>query len=95
MVKQYGQLLRETRARLSPTEGELAAQTARELLSMASGKSVAALLADQELYASESIEARLGDFFVLYHEMPVAHGKRGFFVRHDDAGAVGKCLKIG
>ena len=32
MVKQYGQLLRETRARLRPTEGELAAQTARELL---------------------------------------------------------------
>lgn len=31
MVKQYGQLLRETRARLRPTEGELAAQTAREL----------------------------------------------------------------
>ena len=29
MVKQYGQLLRETRARLRPTEGELAAQTAR------------------------------------------------------------------
>ena len=61
MVKQYGQLLRETRARLRPTEGELAAQTARELLAMASGKSVAALLADQELYASEAIEARLGD----------------------------------
>ncbi len=38
MVKQYGQLLRETRARLRPTEGELAAQTARELLAMASGK---------------------------------------------------------
>ena len=61
MVKQYGQLLRETRARLRPTEGKLAAQTARELLAMASGKTVAALLTDQELYASEPIEARLGD----------------------------------
>ena len=66
MVKQYGQLLRETRARLRPTEGELAAQTARELLAMASGKSVAALLADQELYASEAIEARLGDLTARY-----------------------------
>ncbi len=66
MVKQYGQLLRETRARLRPMEGELAAQTARELLAMASGKSVAALLADQELYASEAIEARLGDLTARY-----------------------------
>ena len=66
MVKQYGQLLRETRARLRPTEGELAAQTARELLAMASGKSVTALLADQELYASEAIEARLGDLTARY-----------------------------
>ena len=66
MVKQYGQLLRETRARLRPTEGELAAQTARELLAMASGKTVAALLADQKLYASEAIEARLGDLTARY-----------------------------
>ena len=66
MVKQYGQLLRETRARLRPTEGELAAQTARELLAMASGKTVAALLTDQELYASEPIEARLGDLTARY-----------------------------
>ena len=66
MVKQYGQLLRETRARLRPTEGELAAQTARELLAMASGKTVAALLTDQELYASEPIEARLGDLTERY-----------------------------
>ena len=35
MVKKYGQLLRETRSRLRPTEGELAAQSARELLAMA------------------------------------------------------------
>ena len=66
MVKQYGQLLRETRARLRPTEGELAAQTARELLAMASGKTVAALLTDQELCASEPIEARLGDLTERY-----------------------------
>ena len=59
MVKKYGQLLRETRSRLRPTEGELAAQSARELLAMAAGKQPAALLADLELYASEPVEARL------------------------------------
>ena len=46
MVRKYGQLYRETLARLRPTEGELAPQAARELLAMASGKSVAALLAE-------------------------------------------------
>ena len=59
MVKKYGQLLRETRSRLRPTEGEIAAQSARELLAMAAGKQPAALLADLELYASEPVEARL------------------------------------
>ena len=74
MVKQYGQLLRETRARLRPTEGELAAQTARELLAMASGKSITALLAGQELYASEAIEARLGDLTDRYlDDCPLAY----------------------
>lgn len=60
MVRKYGQLYRETLARLRPTEGELAPQAARELLAMASGKSVAALLADLELYASEAVEEKLG-----------------------------------
>ena len=66
MVKKYGQLLRETRARLRPAEGELAAQTARELLAMASGKSVAALLTDLELYASELVEKTLLDLTERY-----------------------------
>lgn len=66
MVKKYGQLYRETLARLRPTEGELALQAARELLAMASGKSVAALLANLELYASEPVEARLNDLTERY-----------------------------
>lgn len=35
---------------------------ARELLALASGKSVAALLSDRELYASEAIEEKLSDY---------------------------------
>ena len=66
MVKKYGQLLRETRSRLRPTEGELAAQSARELLAMAAGKQPAALLADLELYASEPVEARLAELTERY-----------------------------
>lgn len=66
MVKKYGQLLRETRTRLRQTEGELAAQTARELLAMASGKSAAALLTDLELYASEPVEKKLLDLTERY-----------------------------
>ena len=55
---------RDARPADAPTEGELAAQTARELPAMASGKTGrcgAAGLRWQELYASEPIEARLGD----------------------------------
>ena len=66
MVKKYGQLLRETRSRLRPAEGELAAQSARELLAMAAGKQPAALLADLELYASEPVEARLTELTERY-----------------------------
>lgn len=66
MVKKYGQLLRETRSRLRPAEGELAAQSARELLAMAAGKQPAALLADLELYASEPVEARLAELTERY-----------------------------
>ena len=66
MVKKYGQLYRETISRLRPSEGELAAQAARELLAMASGKEIAAVLAELELYASEKIEQTLGELTERY-----------------------------
>ena len=59
MVKKYGDLYLQARRALLPTEGENAAAAARELLAFASGKSVAAVLADANLYASEQIEAEL------------------------------------
>lgn len=59
MVKKYGELYLNARKALLPGYGENAALYARELLSLASGKSVAALLSDRELYASEAIEAAL------------------------------------
>lgn len=62
MVKKYGELYLDARKALRKTEGGNAAVCARELLSLASGKSVAALLADRELYASEAIEARLNEY---------------------------------
>ena len=62
MVKKYGELYLGARKTLLPVEGENAAVYARELLSLASGKSVAALLADRELYASEAIEEKLNGY---------------------------------
>lgn len=62
MVRKYGDLYLDARKALRETEGGSAAVCARELLSLASGKSVAALLADRELYASEEIEARLNAY---------------------------------
>lgn len=62
MVRRYGDLYLDARKALRETEGENASLCARELLSYASGKSVAALLADREMYASEAIEARLFGF---------------------------------
>ena len=56
MVKKYGELYLNARKALRPSQGDNASVYARELLSLASGKSVAALLADRELYASEEIE---------------------------------------
>ena len=53
MVKKYGELYLEARRALRQTEGENASFIARELLSFASGKSAAAVMADRELYASE------------------------------------------
>lgn len=62
MVKKYGELYLNARKMLLPGEGENAAVYARELLALASGKSVAALLADRELYASEAIEEKLDGY---------------------------------
>ena len=62
MVKKYGDLYLNARKALRPSQGDNASVYARELLSLASGKSVAALLADRELYASEEIEEKLNGF---------------------------------
>ena len=62
MVKKYGELYLNARKALLPIEKENAAVCARELLSLASGKSVASLLADRELYASETIEEKLNEY---------------------------------
>ena len=62
MVKKYGELYLNARKALLPIEKENAAVCARELLSLASGKSVASLLADRELYASEAIEEKLNEY---------------------------------
>lgn len=62
MVRKYGELYLNARKALLPSEGENAALYAREILSLASGKSVAALLADRELYASEAIEEALNGY---------------------------------
>ena len=62
MVKKYGELYLNARKALRPIEGDNAAVYARELLALASGKSVASLLADRELYASEAIEEALNGY---------------------------------
>ena len=62
MVKKYGDLYLSARKALRPGYGENAGVYARELLALASGKSVAALLSDRELYASEAIEEKLNDY---------------------------------
>ena len=62
MVKKYGDLYLNARKALRPGYGENAGLYARELLALASGKSVAALLSDRELYASEAIEEKLNDY---------------------------------
>ena len=57
-----GDLYLNARKALRPGYGENAGVYARELLALASGKSVAALLSDCELYASEAIEEKLNDY---------------------------------
>ena len=62
MVKKYGELYLNARKALRLVEGDNAAVYARELLALASGKTVASLLADRELYASEAIEEKLNGY---------------------------------
>ncbi len=62
MVKKYSDLYLQARRALLPSEGENASMAARELLAFASGKSVTAVLADSNLYASEQIEERLNGY---------------------------------
>ncbi len=52
----YGELYRRMRRELEPEEGMQAAVTARELLSLASGHSQAALMGMQSIYPGETIE---------------------------------------
>ncbi len=59
MVKKYADLYLQTRKALLETEGPRASLIARELLALASGKSVERVLASRELYASEEVERRL------------------------------------
>lgn len=55
MVKTYSALYLDARKALLPQEGAMAANTARELLCAASGKSAEAIIAERNLYASETV----------------------------------------
>ncbi len=55
MVKTYGDLYRQVRLELEPTEGHQAGVTARELLALASGYEPAALMGMQSIYASDQV----------------------------------------
>ena len=82
MVKKYGDLYLQARRALLPSEGENASMAARELLAMASEKSVASVLADSGLYASEPIEEKLNGYVarMLAHEpLPYILGQWGFY----------------
>lgn len=82
MVKRYGELYLEARRALRVTEGENASYIARELLSFASGKSAAALIADRELYASEETASAVQAYTVrILQGEPLAYvlGKWSFY----------------
>ena len=82
MVKKYGDLYLQARRTLLPSEGENASMAARELLAFASGKSVTAVLADSNLYASEQIEDKLNGYVnrMLAHEpLPYILGQWDFY----------------
>ena len=82
MVKKYGDLYLQARRALLTSEGDNASMAARELLALASDKSVSAVLADSGLYASEQIEERLDsyDARMLAHEpLPYILGQWDFY----------------
>ena len=82
MVKKYGDLYLQARRTLLPSEGGNASMAARELLAFASGKSVTAVLADSNLYASEQIEDKLNGYVnrMLAHEpLPYILGQWDFY----------------
>ena len=82
MVKKYGDLYLQARRTLLPSEGENASMAARELLAFASGKSVSAVLADSNLYASVQIEEKLNSYVnrMLAHEpLPYILGQWDFY----------------
>ena len=82
MVKKYSDLYLQARRALLPSEGENASMAARELLAFASGKSVTAVLADSNLYASEQIEEKLSSYVnrMLAHEpLPYILGQWDFY----------------
>lgn len=82
MVKKYSDLYLQARRALLPSEGENASMAARELLAFASGKSVTAVLADSNLYASEQIEEKLSNYVnrMLAHEpLPYILGQWDFY----------------
>lgn len=59
MVKKYSDLYLDARKAFLPTEGQQAANSARELLSFVSGKTQEEIIASRELYASEEICRRM------------------------------------
>ena len=82
MVKKYGDLYLQARRALLTSEGDNASMAARELLALASDKSVSAVLADSGLYASEQIEERLDSYVarMLAHEpLPYILGQWDFY----------------
>ena len=61
MVKKYSDLYLDARKAFLPAEGQMAANSARELLSFVSGKTQEEIIRDRDLYASEEICRRMED----------------------------------
>ena len=61
MVKKYSDLYLDARKAFLPTEGQMAANSARELLSFVTGKTQEEIIRDRDLYASEEICRRMED----------------------------------
>ena len=81
MVITYAELLRQTRKKLLPTEGEDAARIARELTAFAAGKTMEELLRDTGLYPSQAVLDKLEDALADYlKDKPLAYifGSRPF-----------------